>query len=76
MPYPMSKRDYRAALEEFDLTQGRAALLFGGKSNRSGRRWAANGAPYHVALIITLMQEFELTPKDVMEYAKKWIDID
>ena len=47
---------------EFGLTQGRAGLLFNGKSRDSGRRWAAAGAPYHVALIITIMREYELLP--------------
>jgi hypothetical protein len=53
---------YREALREFGLTQGRAGLLFNGKSRGSGRRWAAAGAPYHVALIITIMREYELLP--------------
>jgi hypothetical protein len=61
----MSKKEYRAALEELELSQGRAAWIFGGKSGRSGRRWANEGAPYAVALVITLMQEFELTPEHI-----------
>ena len=72
MNYPMTKKEYRAALEEWELTQGRAAWLFNGKSDRSGRRWAAEGAPYHVALIISLMQEFELTPEHIEALGRKY----
>lgn len=72
MKYPMSRKEYRAALEEMDLTQGRAAFLFNGKSSRSGRRWASEGAPYHVALIIALMQEFELTPEHIEALGRKY----
>lgn len=72
MKYPMSKKEYRAALEEWDLTQAKAAWLFNGKSDRSGRRWASEGAPYHVALIIALMQEFELTPEHIEALGRKY----
>lgn len=72
MKYPMSRKDYRAAIEELGLTQARAAWLFNGKSDRSGRRWASEGAPYHVALIISLMQEFELTPEHIESLGRKW----
>jgi len=68
----MSKREYRAFLEEHELTQGRAAWLFNGKSDRSGRRWAGEGAPYHVALIIAMMQEFELTPEYIEALGRKY----
>jgi hypothetical protein len=72
MQYPMTRKQYREALEEFGLTQGRAAWLFNGKSVASGRRWAAEGAPYHVALIITMMRELKLHPDDIEEYGRKW----
>lgn len=72
MKYPMTRKEFRAALDEFKLTQGRAAWLFTGKSDRSGRRWAVEGAPYHVALIIALMQEFELTPEHIQALGAKW----
>ena len=72
MKYPMSKKEYRAVLEEWNLTQARAAYLFNGKSDRSGRRWASEGAPYHVALIISLMQEFELTPEHIEALGRKY----
>jgi hypothetical protein len=72
MKYAMNKREYRAALDEWDLTQERAAWLFNGKSARSGRRWANEGAPFHVALIIALMQEFELTPEHIEALGARW----
>ena len=72
MKYPMTRKEYRAALEEMELTQAKAAWLFNGKSDRSGRRWASEGAPYHVALIIALMQEFELTPEHIEALGRKY----
>jgi hypothetical protein len=68
----MSKKEYRAALEDMNLTQGRAAYLFNGKSDRSGRRWASEGAPFAVALIIALMQEFELEPEHIEALGRRY----
>lgn len=72
MKAAMSKKEYRAILAAYDLTQAQAAWLFNGKSDRSGRRWANEGAPFHVALIITLMEEFELTPEHIEALGARW----
>lgn len=72
MAVAMDHIEYRAALEEMGLDPRRAAWLFNGKSERSGRRWAREGAPYHVALIIALMQEFGLTPGYIEVLGKPW----
>ena len=68
----MTQEEYLAALKELGITRQRAAWLFNGKSARSGRRWAREGAPYHVALIIALMQEFELTPEHIEALGRQW----
>jgi len=65
MSYPMSREAYRKAIKQLNLTQEEAALLFNGKSARSGRRWALHGAPYHVALILLLMENFGITADDI-----------
>jgi hypothetical protein len=72
MLYPMTKQEYRRVLKDYELTQARAAWLFNGKSDRSGRRWATEGAPYHVALIVELMREFQLTPEDIETLGRKY----
>jgi len=61
----MSPKQYRDALARYGLTQGEAGWLFGGKSRDSGRRWAAEGPPYHVALLLTLMQQRHISPQYV-----------
>lgn len=70
--YPMTRKEYRAALDEFDLSQEQAAWLFNGKSDRSGRRWAAEGAPYHVALIVAMMQKCRLKAKHIEALGRKY----
>lgn len=69
---PMSPRQYKAALERFEMTQGQASWLFNGKSKSSGRRWAQEGAPYHVALLITLMDQFGITADNLETLGKPW----
>jgi hypothetical protein len=69
---PMTAQQYRKALQEFELTQGRAGWLFGGKTLASGRRWAAEGPPYHVSLILTLMREYGIDPEDIEELGARW----
>jgi hypothetical protein len=64
---PMSAAAYRKALASLELSQGRAGWLFGGKTQTSGRHWAAVGAPYHVALLLRLMKLYDLTPDDIDE---------
>jgi hypothetical protein len=65
----MSPKQYRDALARYGLTQGEAGWLFGGKSRESGRRWAAEGPPYHVALLLTLMQHRDISPTYVEKIA-------
>jgi hypothetical protein len=72
MANAMNREEYLSALKELGVSQQRAAWLFNGKSARSGRRWAREGAPYHVALIIALMQEFELTPEHIEALGRQW----
>ena len=72
MAYVMDNTEYRAALEEMGLTMTRAAWLFNGKTGRSGRRWGKQGAPFHVALIISMMQEFNLTPEYIEAMGARW----
>lgn len=64
---PMSAEQYKAALADFGLSQPRAGWIFGGKSQASGRLWPAEGAPYYVALIISLMRMYDITPDDIEE---------
>jgi len=61
----MTREEYRDALAEMDLSQDKAAYLFTGKSGRTGRRWADDGAPFYVALIIALMRKYRLTPQQI-----------
>jgi hypothetical protein len=68
----MSPKQYRAALAEFQLTQGRAGWLFGGKTMTSGRRWAAEGPPYSVSLVLALMREYDVTPEDIELLGARW----
>lgn len=65
MAYPMTQIEYVKALKQLQLSKEEAALLFNGKSDRSGRRWAKHGAPYHVALILTMMEHFAITVEDI-----------
>lgn len=69
---PMSADDYRQALASLELTQSRAGYLFGGKTMASGRNWALEGAPYHVALLLELMWMYDLTADDIDEIGAKW----
>jgi hypothetical protein len=64
---PMSAKQYKAALADFKLSQSRAGWIFGGKSKDSGRLWPSEGAPYYVALIISLMRLYGITPDDIEE---------
>jgi hypothetical protein len=64
---PMSAKQYRAALADLQLSQARAGWIFGGKSKDSGRLWPSEGAPYYVALIISLMRMYDITPDDIEE---------
>lgn len=61
----LSGPQYKRALAHYRLTQGQASWLFNGKTRSSGRRWAAEGAPFHVALLLRVMHRYGLTPKDI-----------
>jgi hypothetical protein len=64
---PMSAKQYKAALADFKLSQSRAGWIFGGKSQNSGRLWPSEGAPYYVAVIISLMRIYNIPPGDIEE---------
>jgi hypothetical protein len=69
----MTASQYNKALSHFKLTREDATLLFNGTTgNRSGRRWSVAGAPYHVALILTMMHQLKLSPELVDSLGKKW----
>jgi hypothetical protein len=68
----MSPVEFRKALEHFSITQEDAARLFNGTANRSGRRWARNGAPFHVALILSMMHRRKLSVRYIDEVGEKW----
>jgi len=72
MAYVMTAEEYRKALEHYGLTQAKAAMLFNGKSDRTGRRWAAEGAPFHVALILSMMHRRGLTVDYIDGLGSKW----
>jgi hypothetical protein len=71
-PNPMTREAYRAALTEMNLSQDNAAYLFTGKTGRTGRRWAKDGAPFYVALIIALMRKYHLSPADIRRLGRPW----
>ena len=50
----MSPDAYRKRLASLDLTQEQAGELFGA-SARSGQRWAAEGPPLPVAIVLLLV---------------------
>ena len=64
---PMSAAQYKAALADFKLSQPRAGWIFGGKSKNSGRLWPSEGASYQVALIISIMRLYGISPDDIEE---------
>jgi hypothetical protein len=70
--YVLPPEQYRKALKYYGLTQGQAQQLFNGRANRTGRRWVAEGAPFHVALILSLMHRLHLTPRYIDEMGEKW----
>lgn len=67
MSRPMSAKQYKAALADFKISQSYAGWIFGGKSKDSGRLWPAEGAPYYVAVIISLMRIYNITPEEIEE---------
>ena len=66
---PMSAEEFRAALERLGLTQTGAAGVdsFMGVSERTSRRWAVDGPPDSVAMLLRLMMFFELKPDNVRQ---------
>jgi len=68
----MTGAQYKKALAVFGMTQGQASWLFAGKTKTSGRRWAAEGAPYYVALLLSIMATYDLKPEDIEALGKEW----
>ena len=62
----------RDAIKRLGLTQAQAAWLFAGKSRQSGRRWATEGAPYAVALLLDLMEQCDINPETIEAMGQRW----
>lgn len=60
----MTAKQYRAAIEQLGLSQ-RSAARFLRIDERTSRRWAAEGAPPHVGLLLRLMIERGIKPEEV-----------
>lgn len=60
----MTPDEYRAALERLGMTQVGFARLVG-SGERSSRRWAEQGAPGAVAILLRLLDAGKITTKDV-----------
>lgn len=63
----MTPKQYRAALAALDLSQERAALLFG-YGKRVGQQWAAlsgYGPPSAVAILVRLIRSGKVTAEDI-----------
>jgi hypothetical protein len=72
LPAAMTAKQYRHALRHYGLTQNHAGWLFGGRTKGSGRRWAANGPPFQVALLLDLMFHYGLTPDDIERHGQRY----
>jgi predicted transcriptional regulator len=65
--FPWTKTKYQAVLNEYGISQERAAAMFG-MSRRASSRWATEaGPPFAVCLVFALMKDFELLPEDIEE---------
>lgn len=60
----MTPDDFRATLERLGLTQVGLARLVG-SGERSARRWAEQGAPEAVAIILRLLEARKITVADI-----------
>ena len=60
----MTGPEYLAAIEHVGLNQSKAGVFFGAHE-QTGRRWAANGPPESVAMLLRLMIRCEYTPDQV-----------
>lgn len=61
----MSPEQYRTIIRErFKLTQEAAGVFFG-SSIRTGQKWAADGPPPAVAMLLNLMDFSEMPPEEV-----------
>lgn len=56
----MTAKDYRAAIEQLGLSQERAGLFFG-VSPRTGQRYASEGPPKVVAMLLRIMLEYKIS---------------
>jgi len=62
----MTPEEYRSIIEAFGLSQ-EAAGVWLGKSERTGQRYAIEGPPRVVAMLLRLMVKDGLKPDDVAE---------
>jgi hypothetical protein len=62
----MTPKQYKAALEELGLSQERAGEWLG-LSPRTGQRYAADGPPKAVAMLLKLMLKHRLRPEDIQD---------
>ena len=71
MVNPWSKEKYREIIGHYGLSQRRMAKLMG-VTPRSGARWALeDGPPLPVCLVLSMMQEFGLTRRDLIELSAR-----
>lgn len=66
----MNVRAYRRFLSRYGVTQGHAAAMLADATTRSGARWAAEGPPFTVEMLLRLIQYYEL-PIDEIEKLSK-----
>ena len=72
MPRSFGQQEYRKFLNDFDLTQARAAALLADATSRTGRRWATEETPipYSIALLIAIIRCYSIDIEDLEELGK------
>jgi hypothetical protein len=71
----MNGAAYRKHLARLSLSQEEAGILFGA-SPRTGQRWANDGPPLSVAVLLVLVQRFDLTVDDLRKIIDKLQPLD
>lgn len=68
----MDQHEFREAIEQLGLSQIQAADFLG-VTERTARRWATDskGIPHAVAIALSLMIKFNITPQQALEIAKR-----